>query len=84
MSGKADERSAPRSWERVTPCQLEMLEACAKDEYGQLHAGFRWMRSIWSLTAKGYVKNLGQGWYEITQRGRDYLRFGKRRKRGTR
>jgi hypothetical protein len=61
-------------WARVTPPQLKTLQDC--DRTGGNVKAFVPTATILSLVYKGYLENTGNGWYSLTQRGRDFLRFG--------
>jgi hypothetical protein len=70
-----------RNWPKLTPYQRELLVDFVRSKYGDLHIGNRALRTIWRLSAEGMVEGGTANWYSITQRGRDYVRFGMRKKR---
>lgn len=72
---------AVKTWPRLTPVQKSMLADFGKSEYGDLHlSGLRLFNTAIILVCHGMLRQGSVGWFSITQRGRDYLRFGTRRK----
>lgn len=71
------------NWPRLTKVQRRiMLEMERNVPYQGLRMNGRYLRTAWALVAHGMVQGSSIAWYELTQRGKDYLRFGMRRERG--
>ena len=65
----------------MTPYQKQNLADFERTKYGEMHCNGRILLTIWSLVEKGMLENRTAGWFRITQRGKDYLRFGTRKRR---
>lgn len=65
-----------RTWPKFTPVQRALLVRFDRSKYGDLYISGMTLRSLWTLLAEGMVSGNGTMWYSITQRGRDYVRFG--------
>jgi hypothetical protein len=64
----------------MTRVQRETLIRMEKSQYGDLHFGGRTLLTAWALVSQGYISGGFNGWYSITQRGRNYIRFQMRRR----
>lgn len=72
---------ATRTWPRLTPAQKELMIQFDKSRYGDLHICTRGLRTAWCLKDHGMIVQGSNNWYSITQRGRDFVRFGMRKKK---
>lgn len=63
-------------WPRTTLKQRAVL--LGAEDYGHIKDTLV-SPTILALLYKGFVRHTENGWYAITQRGFDYLRFGMRR-----
>lgn len=70
-------------WPRFTKKQRELLVRLESSPHGSLRYPLNCtsLRLTYEGMAKG--ETIISSWYTITQRGRDYVRFGMRARRGT-
>lgn len=80
----ATDKTRPKisAWPRLTAKQRELVRKFDKSQYGDLHCDGRLRVTVYALIYKGIVEGGSSGWYHLSQRGKDYVRFGMRR--GTR
>lgn len=70
-----------RTWPRFTAYQIDLITRMARDRYGDFHEVPRARAAFFKLRHEGMVEQGWGGWWSITQRGRDYVRFGLPKKR---
>lgn len=68
-------------WPRLTRYQKDLIVRFDRSHYGDLHGSLRDQRSLWRLVHEGMIERGLMGWYHITQRGRDFVRFCMRARR---
>ena len=67
-------------WPRFTKAQRAFLLELDRATYNALRYGGRQRQTVYALVHHGMVKTFGAfNGVELTNRGRDYLRFGMRR-----
>lgn len=70
-----------RNWPKFTKAQRSFLLDLERSKHGALQYGGRCRQTVYALLHHGVVKSFGPfNGVELTQRGKDYLRFGMRRK----
>lgn len=62
-------------WPRLTKYQRDMLLRFDRAKYNDMHRGTRDYRTFARLFHEGMIDGGPAGWYSLTQRGKDYVRF---------
>ena len=71
-------------WPRTTAVQREFIRRIESSRHKALRFGPRERQTVYALFHKGFVKTFGPfDGVELTQRGRDYFRFGMSRKKAS-